>query len=347
MAGFNDGGEPGLFRMGDAGMSGQISWLLPFALLGLLAWLGRPTWKILDNLNEREILAIGFSLWLVPELVYFSFTSGFYHTYYLVMVAVPLAGLVGISAAMMYEKYREPGIRGFLLPVVILVTGIVQWQFCGYTVEFSGMLSWIILGGSIAAALILLLLGMSDYPATLPAIRAVVVVGTGLLLVAPFIWACTPVMYEGNAALPFAGPGLASENKYSPGPDHGMQGTNTPALYSYLSSHRSGEKYLVGVESAMSGSDLIINYSAPVMAIGGFSGSDSILTVTSLRSLISAGEIRYFWLEQKGFVMPQRGGSNVTSWIRDSCPVVTDGEWIQAEQPPGPRSTLYDCKGVV
>lgn len=96
--GMNDGGEPGLFRMGDSGMSGQISWFLPFALIGLLAWVSRPRWSVLTALSEKEILTIALTLWLVPELLYFSFTSGFYHTYYVVMVAIPLAGLVGIGA---------------------------------------------------------------------------------------------------------------------------------------------------------------------------------------------------------------------------------------------------------
>jgi hypothetical protein len=62
MQGMNDRGEPGLFRMGDAGMSGQISWMLPFALIGLLAWLCRPTRQILMKLNERAIVTIALLL---------------------------------------------------------------------------------------------------------------------------------------------------------------------------------------------------------------------------------------------------------------------------------------------
>ena len=305
MTGFNDGGDPGLFRMGDTGMSGQISWMIPFALIGLLAWLARPSRRILERINEREILTLGFTLWLVPELIYFSFTSGFYHTYYLVMVAIPLAGLVGIGASLLYEKYREPGMKGWLLPLAVLVTGIVQWKFCRYNVDFSGTLAWIIVIGSTVAALLLILARIRGDLLPLSARSNIVVFAICLLLVAPFIWSCTPVIYHGTSALPIAGPDLISGNGDFPGPNHGMQGVNSSILYSYLSSHQSGEKYLVGVDSAMSASGLIINYSAPVMAMGGFSGSDSILTVDSLKSLINSGEIRYFWLGKKGFGLPR------------------------------------------
>ena len=345
--GMNDGGEPGLFRMGDAGMSGQISWMLPFALIGLLTWLFRPSRKILMNLNERAVLTLSLLLWLVPELIYFSFTTGFYHTYYVVMVAIPLAGLVGIGCISMCEAYIRNDSRGWSLVLAIIVTGIVQWQFMRYNAEFSGILSWIILIGSIFAGLILSVLRIYQNPVTSKIRETIIFLGISLLFIAPFIWACTPVFYQLNAGIPAAGPALISGGGNFPGMNRGIEGGNTSALYSYLSSHQSGEIYLVGVESSGSASDLIINYGAPVMAMGGFSGSDNILTLDAVKDLIGSEKIRYFLLGQKSPGMPQRQDSSVTSWISDSCPVVFEDEWNTENRSIRVNSALYDCKGVV
>ena len=38
----DENGTPGLFRLFGSGLAGQISWLLPFALIGLFAWWRRP-----------------------------------------------------------------------------------------------------------------------------------------------------------------------------------------------------------------------------------------------------------------------------------------------------------------
>lgn len=355
MPGMNDGGEPGIFRMGDAGMSGQISWLLPFALIGLLVWLCRPSRSALVNLanmDEKAILTIALTLWLVPELLYFSFTSGFYHTYYVVMVAIPLAGLVGTGAVLMYDAYRKPGLRGWLLIPAILATGISQWIFLRYTPEFLEPLSWIVLFGSVAGALILAILRIRFCQVPYRVKKGVLFLVICLLCVAPFIWSCTPVISQGSGNMPYAGPSLLSGDGGSPGRDGPMEGgRDTSALYSYLSSHRSGEKYLVGVENSRSAADLIINYGAPVMTMGGFSGSDRILTNESLKKLIDRGEIRYFLLGQGARGMPGREEGSVTSWVQDSCPVVPESEWNRANESVhtgSPMQTaLYDCKGII
>ncbi|MDD1729212.1 MAG: glycosyltransferase family 39 protein [Methanospirillum sp.] len=357
MPGMNDGGAPGLFRMGDTGMSGQISWLLPFVLLGLLTWLVRPNPATLRNLintltlNERAVVTLALLLWLVPELIYFSFTTGFYHTYYVVMVAIPLAGLVGISATTMYEAYLKPGLKGWILIVAILVTGIVQWQFIMYNPDFFGFLAWIVLIGSICTVLLLAALRLSfrNVPARLKS--SIVALALVFLCIAPFIWSCTPLIYPENAVMPSAGPGLMSGGD---GPGSGMyrgfgpEGGlgNSSSLFSYLEAHQAGETYLVGVESSRSASDLIITYGASVMAMGGFSGSDPILTSDTLKKLINSGKIRYFTLDQGSRGKPGRENSDVTTWIRDSCPVVPSDAWSHDNQSFGPGSALYDCKGV-
>ncbi len=342
--GMNDGGEPGLFRMGDAGMSGQISWLLPFGLIGLLAWLRKPSWSSLAHLGENEVVTLAMVLWIVPELLYFSFTDGFYHTYYVVMVAPPLAALVGIGAVTMYRSLGDPGFRGWLLPAAVLATGAAQWVFLMYEAGFSGPLPYLVITGTAICTGVLTMTRLTHWrvPPCLP--RAAAVLGVALLFIAPTVWSCTPVFYTGSATLPLAGPSLAVRNGGS-GPG-GMEIADPSALYTYLTTHQTGEKYLIGMGSSNSGAaDFIIATGAPAIAIGGFTGSDPILNAGSFRELVSGGYIRFFM--SGGGAGPQGGeGSSISSWVAGACREVPVSEWSTAGSGRGPGGTLYDCKGA-
>lgn len=150
--------------------------------------------------------------------------------------------------------------------------------------------------------------------------------------------------------MPSAGPGLVlghGDGGVGPGEFQG----DSSALYLYLASHQAGEKYMVGVESSRSADDLIIQYGAPVIAMGGYSGGDNILTNETLKTLIHDGKIRFFLLGQKGQGMPGRESGGVTQWVQDSCPAVSESEWNdetnQVNSTSPMRNTLYDCKGVL
>ncbi|NMB78621.1 MAG: phospholipid carrier-dependent glycosyltransferase, partial [Methanomicrobiales archaeon] len=116
--GMDDNGSPGILRLFGSGLYGQITWLLPFALIGLLAWFRKPAIGDLKErektgyFNERSLVLLAMCLWLFPGLLYFSFTTGFWHTYYLATIAPPLAGIAGISAPGLYASYTSERFRG-------------------------------------------------------------------------------------------------------------------------------------------------------------------------------------------------------------------------------------------
>ncbi len=68
------------------------------------------------------------------------------------------------------------------------------------------------------------------------------------------------------------------------------------ALIIYLEAHQGTAKYLVATVSANQAAPIILATGKPVMALGGFLGSDPILTVAQLQSLVREGQIRYFLL---------------------------------------------------
>lgn len=343
----DENSTPGLFRLFTEGLAGQISWLLPFALVGLFAWWRRPSslsrkgFEEAGLFSERGFTLIAMGLWLLPGLLYFSFTTGFWHTYYLATIAPPLAALVGIDALGMYEAYRSGGIKGWLLVAVVPVTGLIETLFLYYDVAWSGVLIPVLLTGITVVTILLAFLKMRG-AVTGNLSKTVACAAIAILFIAPVVWACTPLMYGNGGILPVAGPQLDHGGVGIGGGFNGI-GDGVSKLADYLVSHRAGETWLVAVPSANNeGAGLIINTGEPVMSMGGFSGSDQILTVDSLKELINAGRIRYFLGSSSGGGGGRgSGNTGLFTWISENCAAVPATDWGGSTTAVQDRESLF------
>ena len=73
---------------------------------------------------------------------------------------------------------------------------------------------------------------------------------------------------------------------------------------------------------------IILETNQPVMALGGFSGSDPILTTSQLAALLKSGEVRYFLLNSSGNGGPGGSGqSTLISWITQHSKVISSSQW--------------------
>jgi hypothetical protein len=112
-----------------------------------------------------------------------------------------------------------------------------------------------------------------------------------------------------------------------------------PGLIEYLQANRGGNKYLVATTNANSAAPIIIATGEPVMAMGGFTGNDPILTADQLRARVQAGEVRFFLLG--GPVGPGGpggpGGGGAAVWVQSTCATVS------VPGISGPGGQLYDC----
>jgi 4-amino-4-deoxy-L-arabinose transferase-like glycosyltransferase len=386
----NGEGAPGLTRFFGEELAGQFSWLLPLALIGLLVWVRRPASLTLKGFedagitSERGLTLTAMLLWLVPGLLFFSFTTAFGHTYYIATIAPPLAALVGIGVVAMFREYPTEEWKGWILVGAILVTGLLQALFLSYDAAWSGLLIPLVLIGSVGCAGILAYLRIRKYAVSQNHQKYMVIIAIGLLFVAPFIWSCTPLMYGSSQGV--AGPqaarmgvGMGAAGTV-PGMERGSfmqdragrerlagqvnasyilgRGTMTmpgaggapgAQLVNFLLSHNTNETWILAVPNSQAGASLIIETGKPVMSIGGFSGSDRILNVTSLSTLIEEGKVRYFLTSSSGGAGGgmNAGNSEIFSWVSAHCTAVNlpggNGVGVNVT---GTAASLYDCAGA-
>jgi 4-amino-4-deoxy-L-arabinose transferase-like glycosyltransferase len=359
-------GSPGPLRLVNHELAGQISWLLPLALIGLLAYIRRPgsfSFEVFGDagyFSERGLTIFAMLLWLFPGLLYFSFTSGFWHPYYLATIAPPLAALVGIGAAGLFHAYTGTGLKSWLLIAATGITGCTQLIILAYDADWAGILVPAIAFGTLGITALLVVLHLRQNAGSDRLPKIVAALAIGILFIAPFIWACTPAVYGGGDIVQVAGPQLMGRSGISTGL------SAVPGLTAYLLSQRSGEQWIVATPTGMDAADLIISTGQPVMAVGGFDGPDRILTTDSLADLIHRGKIRFFLLTVSNGNVETFGNGAIFSWVSDHCtevpasvyrgagPVASNqgagspagGSGTAApETGPGVSRVLYDCRG--
>lgn len=353
---FGGGGGPGGgFGTGTAGplrlfvepLAGQIGWLLPLAILCMiaLAWQRRPHWR--ENRQQQSLVLWG--TWLLTMGIFFS-VAGFFHPYYLTEMAPAVAALFGIGLVVMWRDYHRAGWRGWLLPIALIATVVEQVVILNnYPTWGRWMIPVLIVGGILAVGALLAhrLAPMLKVRALSPhVLLPMVSLGVLMLLVGPTVWAGIPVIQNTVAQLPIAGP--SQDGGFGGG---GFGGGNTNAnskLISYLEANQGNATYLVATASSNNADAIILATNKPVMALGGFSGSDPILTSSQLAALVANGTVRYFLLG--GGFGGGGGGSSLSSWVTQHCTAVPTSQWQSSSSSVsaggndrGGASQLYSC----
>jgi 4-amino-4-deoxy-L-arabinose transferase-like glycosyltransferase len=121
--GGNFSGEPGVVRLFNDLMGGQASWLLPAALLVLVAGL---VWRLRAPRTDRIRAAVLlWGNWLVVSGLVFSLSGGVIHTYYTVALAPAIAALVAIGAVLAWRRRDVFAARALL---ALGVVGTALWS---------------------------------------------------------------------------------------------------------------------------------------------------------------------------------------------------------------------------
>ncbi|MFF8873870.1 glycosyltransferase family 39 protein [Streptomyces massasporeus] len=379
-------GETGWDRLFGSSIGGQASWLIPAALILLVAGL------VATRRSRRTSATRGaFLVWggaLLTTMLVFSYMQGIFHEYYTVALAPYIAPLVGMGAALLWEK-RDKAWASLTLAAAMTATAAWGYVLLNRSSDYLPWLKWLVLVGGLTAALGLIFAGRLGRRLALGA------AGLGLVaaLAGPAAYTLTTVNEGHSGSIVTAGPAVAGgrggpggggfpggqnqqgqnqqngngnaqgrqgngfpgggggQNQNQQGQGQGRQngdggrmggmggGGGVGGLLNGASVSSEAKKLLesdadrytwaaaaIGAQNAAS---YQLSTGDPVMAIGGFNGTDPSPTLAQFKKYVADGKIHYFIAS--GGTGGGMGGSSdgtssrITSWVEATFKKVTVG----------------------
>jgi 4-amino-4-deoxy-L-arabinose transferase-like glycosyltransferase len=307
------GGHSGIGRLFAMPMGTEISWLLPAALIGLIAgvWFTAGTART-GRLRAHLLLWGG---WLLVSGAVFSFMHGVIHPYYTVELAPAIAALIGISVRELWRGREFTGSR-MVLAAMSATTGVWAFILLDRTPTWLPALRWIVLIGSIAVASVIAVGAHRLGRTTAAAAAAALLFG----VVAPAAYTIDTVARSQAGPIPTSGPASAA---FGPGPwgagpggpPHGRPADNN-ALQALLRGDET--RWAAASVGSMSASRLELQTGASVMAIGGFRGSDDSPTLHQFQQYVAAQQIHYFIADPMAGPTDGRSptAADITTWVQ-------------------------------
>jgi 4-amino-4-deoxy-L-arabinose transferase-like glycosyltransferase len=144
------GGATGVFRLFQSEFGGQVSWLIPAALisLGALLWISRRA----PRTSRVRSFALLWGGWLLVTGVVFSYMQGIIHPYYMVALAPAIGALVGVGAISLLQSGLSVVGRA-VAAIGVLVTGIWAYQLLERTPAWLPWLRWTVLLAGVLGAI--------------------------------------------------------------------------------------------------------------------------------------------------------------------------------------------------
>jgi 4-amino-4-deoxy-L-arabinose transferase-like glycosyltransferase len=315
---------PGLTRMFSDEVGAQVAWLLPAALLLLLAglWLTRRAPRT-DRIRASLLL---WGAWTIVTALVFSLAAGDFHAYYTVTLAPGVAGLVGVGGYELW-KHRETPRGRVALALIVALTTVVSVVLLERSPDFLPWLRWVVV---LVGALAVTALPAGTGGRHRGTATASLMVLTGLL--APAAYAVDTVATPQIGGKPSAGPVI----------DHGVKKDHAaeqldlsipagsaalttpqlgldPAVVTLL--QQAGTKWSAATVGCRDAAVPALASSTPVMCIGGFSGNDPAPTLDQFTGLVAAHQVHYFLLAEPS----RRYKSPITKWVQGNYPAAEVG----------------------
>ena len=354
-------GDVGLLRLFDEQMFGEIAWLIPLAVVCLVVGLYRRRWA-----HRTDVGLAGYLLWggwFVVTAVIFSYMSGVIHSYYAVALAPAIAALVGAGLVDLWSSRARVWLGGVAVGVACLASAWFGSTLLDRTPSFYpglGVASIVLAGAALLALVALSLPALAGNGLARRIAVAAAALGVCATLAGPAAYALDTMGNAYGGGDPHPGPGTTSGFGGNVGAGFGGRGggftgapaglpgdgggiggnTSDSALLQYLVSNRGSATWIVAATGSQEAGSIEIATGLPVMAMGGFTGSDPTPTLDQLKSYVASGKLRFVLAGTSGggFGGGGFGGgsSTVTSWVTSTCKVVDYGG----------SSSLYDCAGA-
>jgi len=322
------GGGTGITRLFTPEWGGQISWLIPAALIAfvVMLWVSRRAGRT----DRTRAAAIMFGGWLLVAGLVLSFMSGTTHSYYSVALAPPIGALIGIGSFGLW-RIRHTWFARAAMAVAIVVTAAWAWELLARS---PGWFPWLRVAIVVAAAgaVALILAGPVLRAATARSRTLLAVIPASLAAIAvlggPLAYTLDTAASSYSGASPSAGPALtaagggpggalgfgrggfpgsgAAGREFGGGRAGGRAGrggfggiggnaTTSAALAKLLETGASHYKWAAATQTSDTAASMeLASGGVPVMALGGFRGTDPALSLAGFERLVSAREIHYY-----------------------------------------------------
>jgi hypothetical protein len=331
--------------------AGQIAWLIPSALLlgTALLWIGRQAART-DGVRTSVVV---WGCWVLFTALTFSFMSGIIHPYYAVALAPGIAGLTGLGAALLWER-RSQTVAAFFLAAAVTAAGLTAYGVLGQTPAFLPWLRWLVLALSLLASVLLLVASRTAIKSLCRAAAALAVTAS---LAGSLAYSLSTAATTHSGAIVSAGPsatlvpggagraGFGRLQQNSPPPNlrqntqggsrqgaGGMGGllggASTPSaeLVAALKAGAARYTWAAAVVGSNNAAGYQLATELPVMAVGGFNGTDPAPTLEQFRQLVAEGRIHYFIAGQ---IMAGDSGSEaateIAAWVKSTFTPSTIG----------------------
>lgn len=322
----------GIFRLfQDNNLSDQIAWFLPLAIISLIVSIINRR-KIIALKSTKNIIIMFFSIWFVTEFLYFSFVYS--NIYDLATLAVPTAALCGIGIKKMIQSYRKN--KSMWLSLSLGLTIIVQYIIVIYYRENLSYLLihlfYLDLGISIIAVFTLFKIRNKEFTNNNLKNGLIVISIIGCLII-PLIGSSASLVYKTDGI--FKGAGLqlfeskTQQNVNNYMKNYGVEFGGSEDLSKFINflNENKGEnqEYLLVTPSAsVYAQNIILDTGDKVMALGGRTGNDDILTLFAFKQLVREGKVKYVLVgnETNSF-----NNASIMNWVKNVGKVIPNSQW--------------------
>ena len=357
--GYGENGNPGVLRLFDQQLGGQIAWLIPLALIGaVVAWggglrrlnrrqqtvllfglwllTGMVFFSVAGFFHRYYLVMLGPAIAALAAIGVAALWCAYRQPGWrgwLLPATLPLAG-----AVQAYILRPYPGYNHWLTPTILALTVVAALLLVVARVRRFATLPVVALRLATVGGVLALLLAPAVWSEVTaaqansggPIPSAGPSTGTGGAFGRP----PQGVLRRADGSdstraaarfLDFPGadggqPPAGAPGANGQGGPGGPGGGTNSALVQYLEANRGGYTFLLAVPSSQEASSIILWTGDPVMAMGGFSGSDPILTVAQLQQAVANHVVRFFLVGGMGG--PGGGNNAITAWIEAHGTVV-------------------------
>ena len=316
--------DVGWGRLFGLSMGADIAWLLPAAVICIVA--GLVLTRRAPRTDPTRAALVIWGGWLAVTAVVFSYMNGIVHPYYTVALAPAIAAGIGIGSTMLWQR-RSDVRAATTLAGTVLVTTVLAAVLLSRHGDWMPWLRAAVAIGGVGAATLIFIAGRLGEPAA----RLVAGLAVVSCLAAPAAYTIATASTPHSGAIPSVGPSRGG----GPGGGFAAGGllsspTPRPDLTRLVAAGADDFTWAAAVVGSNNAAGYQLASGAPVMAIGGFNGTDPSPTLEEFIRYVDEGRIHYFI--QGRMMMGRLGGGSdgetaaITDWVEARySPQTVDG----------------------